>query len=1158
MAYVPGTTLEQILTERGKLPWAHVVRFGIEISLALCDTHLSGMIHGNLRPSNLLVSEQGRIKLTDLSVTEAPDVPPPAGVGRMSATTAYLAPEQIRGTPATGPKTDLYALGGVLYRMLTGDVPYQGTASNVPLQHYVKEPPPPPRTKVANIPAALDDLIIKLMANDPADRPMDAATVGMALIELWEKIGRGEPIPLANPQSTKDFDVEFQCPDDEVDLLCDQFRSTWRSGQDPMIEVYLADFPQPAHPRLLRRLLTLELELRRSHGEQPTPGEYQKRFPGYVAILNYVFEEIGPTDSLTLSIQQLRSPDSRERGEAALFIWEQFAPRLQALLRRHLDVRFRSRENEQNILQYVFSSFCVGQFEGQAAPSSREELWKLLVRITLRTVVDTTHGHSAARRDVRRERSETDNPQSSASEFPRWMLENVDRALPSDEEKDVAIEEIERLLHGLPDDLRSIVLWKLEGFTNAEIAAKIGRTVRSVELKMQLIRTRLESRSPEQAAAAESITAFGERPSVSSQLELVEIRKEQHQERESRALSGDIPSISVGSETQEVRKEPIEESEPRTKSVESPRPSPQEPSPFIRRHTDVSFPARVRQGKMNHLRVQIVPAQVVLPSGETLEVPKPHPHDATMTLKMPRPKASKVPSIKLEINVAAENFDIEGSPRAQIIVPLEEKSRPVNFRLRGEEIGPGRIMLDFSQAGRPLGSVDLYPEVIAADCREEPRRAPAEAAIDLSLGPGVAAPDLVIKVFVHRFAGQAGRLQYVVSSTLGGLGDLPVMDGDFGTIELKTEVAAWVEQRLLSVGSLAHRTDLTADEVSRTLAGVGHNLFEQLLPKTLQDLFWTIRGRNVRTILVLSDDPHIPWELIKPNRNNPLTGEFEVGEFWGQSYAMTHWLRGRPPVQRLSFNRICALAAGSGASPGGETTITRDMVPLATTSATSAELSRQVCPAPIHPISIDEELDVLRSLQTTGSRFRLLPARRGEILCALEQGEFDLLHLIAHGEFAGMIAADDSSVQVEDGALRVAELTPSMASALRRAAPLIFFNSCHSGRIGFSLTRLGSWGAQFVHLGCGGFVGTLWPVTDRAAAGFAQAFYEWMRQGLPIGEAMRRARQRVRERYPNDPTWLAYCCFADPMARLALHVEVQSAPLTQLAEMPPACPTPPL
>ena len=376
--------------------------------------------------------------------------------------------------------------------------------------------------------------------------------------------------------------------------------------------------------------------------------------------------------------------------------------------------------------------------------------------------------------------------------------------------------------------------------------------------------------------------------------------------------------------------------------------SPQEPSPFIRRHTDVSFPARVRQGTTNHLRIQIIPADVVLPSGEISAVPKPHPHDATMTLKVPEPIESKVPSIKVEINVATENFDIEGSARARIIVPIEGKSRPVNVRLRAEEVGPGRIMVDFSQGGRPVGSVDLYPEIIAADRREEPRQAPADMAIELSLDAGLAAPDLVIKVFEHRFAGQAGRLQYVVSSTLGGLGDLPVMDGDFGTIELRTEVAAWVEHRLDSVGSLAHRNDLTAEEVSRSLAGVGHHLFEQLLPKALQDLFWTIRGRNVKTVLILSDDPHIPWELIKPYRNNPLTGEFEEEEFWGQSYAMTHWLRGRPPVQRLSFNRICALAASGGASPGGEATIARDMVPLAPTSAPITELSPQVFPLPSH------------------------------------------------------------------------------------------------------------------------------------------------------------------------------------------------------------------
>jgi DNA-directed RNA polymerase specialized sigma24 family protein len=78
------------------------------------------------------------------------------------------------------------------------------------------------------------------------------------------------------------------------------------------------------------------------------------------------------------------------------------------------------------------------------------------------------------------------------------MLEHVDRAQPSPEEKLIVLEEVKRLLQALPEELRSIVIWKLEGFTNADIASKMGRTVRCVELKMQLIRKRLEAGSPAQ------------------------------------------------------------------------------------------------------------------------------------------------------------------------------------------------------------------------------------------------------------------------------------------------------------------------------------------------------------------------------------------------------------------------------------------------------------------------------------------------------------------------------------------------------------------------------------------------------------------------------------------------------------------------------------
>src|SRR3954447_11940727 len=194
--------------------------------------------------------------------------------------------------------------------------------------------------------------------------------------------------------------------------------------------------------------------------------------------------------SLTRFVQELRSPDGRMRDEAARVIWERFAPRLKLLVRRHLDHRIFRREDEQDILQCMFASFCESQSKGSRAPASREELWKLLVRITMCKVVNAAHRHQADRRDIRRERGEP-SADAEESRFPQWMLEHVDRATPTAEEQIAAVEEIQRLLQLLPSDLRQIVVWRLEGFTNADIAAMIGLTLRSVEMKLQIIRKKL-------------------------------------------------------------------------------------------------------------------------------------------------------------------------------------------------------------------------------------------------------------------------------------------------------------------------------------------------------------------------------------------------------------------------------------------------------------------------------------------------------------------------------------------------------------------------------------------------------------------------------------------------------------------------------------------
>jgi CHAT domain-containing protein len=162
----------------------------------------------------------------------------------------------------------------------------------------------------------------------------------------------------------------------------------------------------------------------------------------------------------------------------------------------------------------------------------------------------------------------------------------------------------------------------------------------------------------------------------------------------------------------------------------------------------------------------------------------------------------------------------------------------------------------------------------------------------------------------------------------------------------------------------------------------------------------------------------------------------------------------------------------------------------------------------------------------------VVPARRTPIKEALKRGEFDVFHLACHGARGNPNGPEGFAIRLEDGLFFTLELSDDLEERLRRDAPLIFLNACHGGRSGVSLTRLGGWGARYVQLGCGAFVGALWSVCEASAPAFARAFYEALILGHPVGEAMRFARRQVRNDYPNDPTWLSYCCFADPLARL--------------------------
>lgn len=545
----------------------------------------------------------------------------------------------------------------------------------------------------------------------------------------------------------------------------------------------------------------------------------------------------------------------------------------------------------------------------------------------------------------------------------------------------------------------------------------------------------------------------------------------------------------------------------------------------VKRHTDVSFPAECPVGEIRNLRVQLVPAEEALPDGTVRPLPKSHAHDATLRLEVPR----HLEPFRVSVSVAAENFEIEGPVLAELVVPLEGKSNAVNFRLRGLSIGPGRVMVDFTQNGRPVGSVDLTPEVVSKGQAASDEAAPGQGEVCLAMAPGPS-PELIVKVFESRFAGSPGQLRFVLFSDHPKLRDLPLFFADAGALDLRNDVASWVQSRLNPLSMLAKRVDASADEIDRTLRNIGHSFYDQLLPKPLQDMYWTLRQYNVRSVMILSDEPHIPWELIKPYRVDAVTSEVEADDpFWGESFALTHWLRGPSPTARFSLGRVCAVAPGIESAFAEGAASERNMEPVDFAPATAAASPPE---APVAVGSLEEELEVIRALEKSGAKVRILAGWRRVLQAVLEEGGFDVLHLVSHGSFGGSTDSDASSVLFEDGPFSAAELTPEMAAVMRKASPLVFFNACETGRLGFTLTGVGSWGARFVQLGCGGFVGTLWAVKSKSACAFAEAFYARLLQGFPIGQAVQDARLEVRKRFPADTTWLAYCCFADPTARI--------------------------
>ena len=183
MEAVPGCDLTRYTAPARLLPEAVVVRLGARVAQALSHAHRQGVVHRDLKPANVMVDwPSDTVKLTDFGLARTVDAAQ-TGTGVVLGSPAYMAPEQLAGNVPTA-QTDLYALGAMLFQLLSGRLPHEAATMGELLRQVASEPAPDLRTLNPRVTPALAELLARLLARRSTERPADAAEVAKRLAAI--------------------------------------------------------------------------------------------------------------------------------------------------------------------------------------------------------------------------------------------------------------------------------------------------------------------------------------------------------------------------------------------------------------------------------------------------------------------------------------------------------------------------------------------------------------------------------------------------------------------------------------------------------------------------------------------------------------------------------------------------------------------------------------------------------------------------------------------------------------------------------------------------------------------------------------------------------------------------------------------------------------
>src|SRR5690242_13721062 len=184
MEYLDGRSLKELIVSRGPAPVKTSVEYARQVLAAVGFAHRHGIVHRDIKPHNVLVGPEGRLKVTDFGIARS-GASQMTEVGSIIGTAQYLSPEQARGAPVD-QTSDLYSVGVVLYEMLTGRVPFTGdTPLEIAMKHLSEVPVPPSELR-PEVPHDLDSVVLRALAKDPADRYQSAEEMDADLARVAE------------------------------------------------------------------------------------------------------------------------------------------------------------------------------------------------------------------------------------------------------------------------------------------------------------------------------------------------------------------------------------------------------------------------------------------------------------------------------------------------------------------------------------------------------------------------------------------------------------------------------------------------------------------------------------------------------------------------------------------------------------------------------------------------------------------------------------------------------------------------------------------------------------------------------------------------------------------------------------------------------------